>query len=193
MTAQPEAAPSNLRHYVSLGMGTMGTMLDVALIVLGSVLLGLAAAVVLDGFDLVDAGLDLSTGAMLGSGLVIAIVGGFALGVASEGPLGRGRRVLGHDELEITVARVLAAVVVGLLVLLARSYLVDLVAELPAPFGVGVDALRAVGMASLTAVPIVAVPLAWWVRSGAFGAGLATDGDVPVLYFVWAVATMVFM
>jgi hypothetical protein len=31
------------------------------------------------------------------------------------------------------------------------------------------------------------------VRSGAFGSSFAADGDVPVLYFVWAVATMVLM
>lgn len=193
MTAQPEAAPSNLRHYVSLGLGTAGTMLDVALVVLGSLLLGLAAAVILDGFELVDVGLDLSTGAMLGSGLVIAIVGGFALGVASEGPLGRGRRVRDHAELEIMVARMIASVLVGLLILFIRGYLVDPVAELPVPFRVGVDAMRAVGIAGLLAVPIIGVPLAWWVRSGAFGASFAADGDVPVLYFVWAVATMVLM
>lgn len=166
-------------------------MLDVALVVLGSLLLGLAAAVILDGFELVEIGLDLSTGAMLGSGLVIAIVGGFALGVASEGPLGRGRKSGGFDEVEIMVARVVAAVIVGLSVLWVRGFLVDLVAELPVPFRVGVDAMRAVGIAGVTAVPLLAVPLAWWVRSGAFGASVAVDGDVPILYFVWAIATMI--
>lgn len=193
MTARPDVAPTNFRHYLSLGMGAFGTMLDVALVVLGSLLLGLAAAVILDGFELVDIGLDLSTGAMLGSGLVIAIVGGFALGVASEGPLGRGRRLVGRDELEVLVARAVAAVVVGLLILLLRGYLTELVTELPAPFRVGVDAMRAVAVAGMTAVPILAVPLAWWIRSGGLGASFAADGDVPILYFVWAIATMILM
>ena len=193
MTAQPEAAPSNLRHYVGLSLAAAGTMLDVALVVLGSLLLGLAAAVFLDGFELVEIGLDLTTGAMLGSGLVIAIVGGFALGVASEGPLGRGRRRYDYSEVEILVARIVASVLVGLLIMFVRGYLVDAVAELPTPFRVGVDAMRAVGLAGVTAVPLLAVPLAWWVRSGAFGAASAADGEIPVLYFVWAVATMFFM
>jgi hypothetical protein len=168
-------------------------MLDVALVVLGSLLLGLATAVFLDGFELVEIGLDLGTGAMLGSGLVIAIVGGFALGVAAEGPLGRGRRRPDFSEVEILGARMAASAIVGLLILFVRGYLVEPVADLPAPFLVGVDAMRAVGLAGVTAVPLLGVPLAWWVRSGAFGSAFAIDGDVPILYFVWAVATMLFM
>lgn len=168
-------------------------MLDVGLVVLGSLLLGLAATIVLDGFDLVDVGLDLSTGAMLGSGLVIAIIGGFALGVAAEGPLGRGRNLAGFAEVEVLVARVVMSVLVGLVFLFAQGYLVDLVEELPLPFRVGVDAIRAVAIAGMTAVPIIGVPLAMWIRSGAFGAALAADGDVPVLYFVWAITTMILM
>lgn len=168
-------------------------MFDVALVVVGTLLLGLAVAVILDGFELVSVGLGLSTGAMLGSGLVIGIVGGFALGVASEGPVGRGRRLVGYAELEVLIARILASIVVGLLLLLGRSYLVDPVAELPAPFEIAVDAIRAVAVAGVTAVPVIGVPLAWAVRSGYFGSAVATDGDIPVLYFVWAIATMVLL
>lgn len=168
-------------------------MLDVGLVVVGTLLLGLAMAVILDGFDLVTIGLGLSTGAMLGSGLVIGIVGGFALGVASEGPLGRGRRLEGYDGVEVLVARMVASVVVGLVFLLIRSYLIDPAAELPLPFQIGVDSLRAVAIAGMTAVPVLAVPLAWWIRSGALGAAFALDGDIPVLYFVWAIATMVLL
>jgi hypothetical protein len=171
----------------------MGTMLDVGLVVLGSVLLGLAIAVLLDGFDLVHIGLGLSTGAMLGSGLVIGIVGAFALGVASEGPLGRGRRLVGYDEVEVLVARVVAAVVVGLLLFIAHGYLVGPAADLPLPFQVGVDGIRAVAIAGMTAVPVVGVPLAWWARSGYLGESIAVDADIPLLYLVWAVATMIIM
>lgn len=193
MTARPDAAPSNFRHYVSLGLGATGTMFDVGLVVLGSVLLGLAIAVILDGFDLVDIGLGLSTGAMLGSALVIGIVGAFALGVASEGPLGRSRRLVGYDELEVLVARVLAALIVGLILLIVHGYLVDPVAQLPLPFQVGVDSIRAIAIAGMTAVPVVGVPLAWWARSGYLGESIAADADIPLLYLVWAVTTMILM
>lgn len=193
MTARPDAAPSNLRNYGRLALGAAGTMLDVGLVVLGSLLLGLAAAVILDGFELVDAGLDLSTGAMLGSGLVIGIVGGFALGIASEGPLGRGRRSLGFGEVEVLVARIVMVLIVSLLMLVAHGYLAELVEDLPVPFEVGVDAVRSVAIAGMTAVPIIGVPIAMWVRSGALGSAVAADGDIPILYFVWAIATMILM
>lgn len=168
-------------------------MLDVALVVIGSALLGLAIAVLLDGFELVAIGLDLSTGAMLGSSLVIGIVGGFALGVASEGPLGRGRRSVGLNENHVLLARILAAVVVGLLLLVVRNLIDDYLADLPVPFDIGADVIQAAAVAGMTAVPVVAVPLAWWMRSGGFGAAVAVDGDIPLMYFIWAVATMVLL
>lgn len=193
MTAPPDAARSSLRQRLALVTGALGTMLDVALVVLGSVLLGLAVAVLLDGFDLVSIGLQLSTGAMLGSALVIGIIGGFALGVASEGPLGRGRRLVGYDEVHVLVARIGATLVVGGLFLIVRNLVSGVVAELPVPFQIGAEAIRAVGVAGLTAVPLLAVPLAWWARSGGLGGAMAVDGDIPIMYFVWAVATMVLL
>ncbi len=166
-------------------------MLDVALVVLGSVLLGLAVAVLLDGFELVSIGLELSTGAMLGSSLVIGILGGFALGIAAEGPLGRGRRLIGYTEVQVAVARVLTTIVVGALLLLLGGYLSDLAIDLPVPFEIALEALRAVALSGMTAVPLIGVPLAWWARSGGLGTAFATDGDIPILYFVWAIGTMV--
>lgn len=193
MTHPPEAAPSTTRHWLSLAWGALGTMLDVALIVVGSALLGLAVAVILDGFDLVSIGLDLSTGAMLGSSLVIGIIGGFALGVASEGPLGRGRRLVGYNENHVLLGRLIAAVVVGLILLGVRNLIEEFLIELPVPFQIASDVVRAAGIAGLTAVPLLAVPFAWWTRSGGFGTSMAADGDIPIMYFIWAVATMLLL
>lgn len=191
MTSPPEVAPSNARQILALALGAFRTMLDVGLVVFGSALLGLAFAVLLDGFELVSIGLDLSTGAMLGSGLVIGIVGGFAIGVAAEGPLGRGRRLAGFDEGQVLIARVVAAVVVGALFLMVRNVIDGFLVELPAPFFVGAEAMRAVGVGGLTAVPLLAVPLAWSARSGYLGMAVAADGDIPLIYFIWAVTTMI--
>lgn len=168
-------------------------MLDVGLVVIGSALLGLAIAVLLDGFELVSVGLELSTGAMLGSSLVIGIVGGFALGVASEGPLGRNRRLIGYDETHVLVARVAAAVVVGLLFLAVRNFSQDYLVQLPVPFQVAGDIIEAAATAGLTVVPLLAVPLAWWTRLGGFGKAMAADGDIPLMYFIWAVTTMILL
>ena len=70
-------------------------MLDVGLMVLGSLLVGLSLAVLLAGFDIVDVVQELATAPLLISALVLAVAGLFCLGVASEGPLGRGRRLVG--------------------------------------------------------------------------------------------------
>lgn len=113
--------------------------------------------------------------------------------MASEGPLGRNRRLVGYDELEVLVARVLAAVVVGALLLIAHRYLAGPAAQLPLPFQVGVDSIRSVAIAGMTAVPVVGVPLAWWARSGYLGESIAADADIPLLYLVWAVTTMILM
>jgi hypothetical protein len=191
MTAPPSAAPSAARRHVALAMGTFGTMLDVALIVAGSALLGLAITVLLDGFELVNLAMDLSTGAMLGSGLVIGIVGGFALGVASEGPLGRGRRSLASPETHILLARIVSVVLVGAILVFGAGYLEEFATDLPEPFGIGVEIIRVVGIGGLTAVPLIAVPLAWLVRTGRLGTAMAADGDIPIMYLMWAIATMV--
>lgn len=168
-------------------------MLDVGLVVVGSALLGLAIAVLLDGFELVSIGLDLSTGAMLGSSLVIGILGGFALGVASEGPLGRNRRLVGYNETHVLLARMLASVVVGLLLLVVRNLTQEYLVELPVPFQVAGEVVEAAAQSGMTVVPLVAVPLAWWTRTGGFGAAMAADGDIPLMYFIWAVATMILL
>lgn len=193
MTVQPESPPSAFRYYGRLGWGSFGTMLDVGLVVLGSLLLGLAIAVVLDGFDLVQIGLGLSTGAMLGSALVIGIVGGFVLGLASEGRLGRGRRLKGYAEVEILVARIVGVLIAGVIFLVVHGLVEGPVAELPSPFGIAVEALRSVAIAGLTVVPLIGIPLSWVARSGYLGESASIDGDIPVMYFVWAVATMLML
>lgn len=193
MTSPPQAGPSATRQRFALVWGAFGTMLDVALIVIGSALLGLAIAVLLDGFDLVQVGFDLSTGAMLGSSLVIGIVGGFALGIASEGPVGRSRRSRGLNENHVLLARLLATLVVGLILLVIRNLIDDYLVELPVPFGIGADIIQATAVAGMTSVPLLAVPLAWWMRSGGFGSAVAMDGDIPLMYFVWAVTTMILL
>lgn len=191
MTSPPPAAPTNTRQQLALVWGAVGTMFDVAMVVLGTALIGLAAAVLLDGFELVSIGLDLSTGAMLGSSLVIGVVGGFALGIASEGPLGRGKRSVGEHENQLLVARFAAAIVIGLVLLLIHGILDGYTEDLPRPFQIGVASIRAVAIGGLTAVPLVGVPLAWWARSGGLGQGLMRDGDIPIIFLIWAVTTMV--
>ena len=105
------------KRYAILAYGSFGTMLDVGLMVIGSLLVGLAVSVVLAGFGIVNVIQDLSTGAMLASSLVLAVIGLFCLGVAAEGPLGRGQRLVGFKLWEIGLGRIIAIFVVGLFLL----------------------------------------------------------------------------
>ena len=124
-----------LKRYAILGYGAVGTMLDVGLMVLGSLLVGFAVSVLLAGFEIVNViPEEMSSGAMLASALVLGVVGLFCLGVASEGPLGRGRRLVGFKLWEVGVGRILAVLGVGFAAFFAYDVLLGLIDDLPVPF-----------------------------------------------------------
>jgi hypothetical protein len=178
------------RRYAILAYGSFGTMLDVALMVLGSLLVGLAISVVLAGFDLVNVIQDLSTGAMLASSLVLTVIGLFCVGVAAEGPLGRGRRLVGFKLWEIGLGRIVAVFVVGLLFLLVHGVVDGVVEGLPLPITTGVDGIRAVGVAGMTVMPLIGVPASLAARWFPEGPPWLRVVDLPIMFVVWAVATM---
>ena len=178
------------KRYAILAYGSLGTMLDVGLMVIGSLLVGLAASVVLAGFDIVNRIQDLSTGAMLASSVVLAVIGLFCLGVAAEGPLGRGRRLIGFKLWEVGLGRIIAVFVVGLLFLIVHG-LVDGAAEgLPLPVTIGVAGIRAVGVAGMTVMPLLGVPVALAARWYPDGPDWLRSTEIPIMFAVWAVATM---
>src|SRR3990172_9570581 len=107
-----EAAEPETRRLFRLFRRITGTTLDVGLLVVGTALVSLAIVVLLDGFDVLDVGLTRSTGEMLGSGLVIAVFGAFALGVAVEGPI-RALRTRTGSEMEMLLIRAGSLVLVG--------------------------------------------------------------------------------
>ena len=182
-----------LKRYGILAYGAFGTMFDVGLMVIGSLLVGLSISVLLAGFGLVNVVQDLSTAAMLASALVLAVIGLFCLGVASEGPLGRGRRLVGFKNLEIGIGRTLAVLVVGLLALLAYGLIDELLSGLPEPLIKGADGIRAAGIAGLTVMPLIGIPLSVLARWYPNGPAWLSRIDIPILFVVWAVATMAIM
>jgi hypothetical protein len=179
-----------IKRYAILAYGAFGTMFDVGLMVVGSLLVGLSISVLLAGFELVNVVQDLSTGAMLASALVLAVVGLFCLGVASEGPLGRGRRLVGFKIWEVGIGRTLAVLVVGLIALIAYGLIDGLLDGLPEPMVKGAEGLRAVGVAGITVMPLIGIPLSMFVRWYPDGPSWLPRADIPVLFVVWAVATM---
>ncbi len=178
------------RRYAILAYGSFGTMLDVGLMVVGSLLVGLAVSVVLAGFELVDVIQDLSTGAMLASSLVLAVIGLFCLGVAAEGPLGRGRRLVGFKLWEIGLGRIIAVFVVGLIMLLVHGLIDGVTEGLPLPVTTGVEGIRAVGVAGMTVMPLLGVPIALAARWYPDGPDWLRSTEIPIMFVVWAVATM---
>lgn len=193
MTETQASRPSafaTIKRYAVLAYGALGTMLDVGLMVLGAILVGLAISVLLAGFDLVDVVMDLPTATMLVSALVLGVSGAFCLGVASEGPLGRGRRLVGFKLWEVGIGRTLAALGVGFGALLLYGVLTPLVDGLPEPLLKGVQSVRAVGISGMIAVPLIAVPLSLVIRGAPVNAEWVKRLDVPVMFIVWAIAAM---
>ena len=118
------------KGWLRFGLLAFGSMLDVALLVLGSGLGGLAAAVTLGGLDLANLDLGISTGALLASGLGLAVLAAFCFGVYGEGPVNRGVEIEGFPEWQVAVARAVSAVIIGLLISWAASALEPLAADL---------------------------------------------------------------
>lgn len=184
-----------LRRYAILAYGAFGTMADVGLMVLGSLLVGLSLAVLIGGFGLVDVtSQELSTGQMLISAIVLAVIGLFCLGVASEGPLGRGRRLVGFKVWEVGIGRTIAVFVAGLIALLLYDLIGGLIQGVPSPLHKGVEGFRAVGVAGMTVMPLLGVPLSLAVRAAPEEyAWVTRQADIPVMFIVWTVAAMLIL
>lgn len=192
-TTRPSTS-ATIKRYAILAYGALGTMFDVGLMVLGSLLIGLSLAVLLGGFDLVDVGGDLSAGAMLISAVVLAVVGLFCLGVAAEGPLGRGRRLVGFQLWEVGIGRILAVFGVGFGALLLYGLVLGFLEALPRPLHQGAEGIRAVGVAGMTVMPLIGVPLSLLVRWAPTPKYHWVRGaDIPVMFVVWAIAAMIIL
>lgn len=188
-----ESPTERLKRYGILAYGAMGNMFDVGLVVLGTLFVGLGLTVLLSGFDVVGSIADMSTPAMLGSSIILIVVGMFALGVASEGPLGRGRRLVGFNVWEIGIGRAISAFLVGLVMLMIHQLTAGIVADLPVVFLRGADGLRAVSVAGMVAVPLAGVPLSLLIRNLDDGYEWLKRYEVQSVFVVWLIATLVLL
>lgn len=178
------AHPQPVRYYLTLVVGTIRTALDVGMLVVGTGLVALGVAVILDGLAIVDVGLGLGLGPSLGAGLVIAVCGGFGLGVASEGRYGSDRRLDGFPSLEIALGRIVGILLVAAALGWAAGRLAELVADLPYPFDVAVEVVDTVASTGLV-VAFLGVALAWFVRLGLDRLGWGASLEIPTLYLTW--------
>ena len=183
-----------LQRYAILAYGAFGTMADVGLMVLGSLLVGLSLAVLLGGFGLAEVtSQQLSTGEMLISAIVLAVVGLFCLGVASEGPLGRGRRLVGFRLWEVGIGRTLAVFIAGFISLILYNFIGGFLDGVPAPLYKGVEGFRVVGVAGMTVMPLLGVPLSLAVRATPEPYLWVRNADIPIMFVVWTVTAMIIL
>ncbi len=182
---EPEA-----RRLFRLFRRIAGTTFDVGLLVVGTALVSLAIVVLLDGFEVLDVGLTKSTGEMLGSGLVIAVFGAFALGVAVEGPI-RALRTRTGSEIEILLIRVGSLLLVGGILLFVGRFLDQYIEELPSTFAIANDVLVATGVAGLTATLLLGAATLWGLRRLYADRPWLDLIELPVLYSLWVIGTLI--
>lgn len=182
--------PQSVRYYFLLIGSTFRTMLSMGMLVVGTGLMGLAIAVVLDGFGVVDVDLGLSIGEVLAAFIVIGVTAAFAFGVASEGRYGTAALMARYPSLEVVAGRILGGIVVVLLFGWIAGQVEPIVADQALPFRVGQEVIRATGSSGLLAV-LVGVPLVWALRQGVKRAGFDADIELPGLYVLWAVFALI--
>ncbi len=182
--------PQSVRYYFLLIGSTFRTMLSMGMLVVGTGLMGLAIAVFLDGFGVVEIGLGLSIGEVLGAFIVMGVSAAFAFGVATEGRYGTAALMARYPSLEVVAGRILGGVLVVLLLGWVAEQLEPIVAEQALPFRVGHEVIRATGSAGLLAV-LLGVPLVWVLRQGARRAGFDADVELPGLYVLWALLALI--
>jgi hypothetical protein len=183
--AEPEA-----RRLFRLFRRITGTTFDIGLLVVGTALVSLAIVVLLDGFEVLDVGLTKSTGEMLGSGLVIAVFGAFALGVAVEGPI-RALRTRTGTEIEMLLIRVGSLLLVGGILLFVGRFIEQYLEELPSTFAIANDVLVATGVAGLTATLLLGATGLWGLRRIYADRPWLDLIELPVLYAMWVIGTLI--
>lgn len=182
---------ATVKRYAVLGYGAAGSAFALALLVIGVLMVGLAFPVLLAGFGLVEVeDGTLSTGPLLISALILGVAGGFFLGIASESPLGRGRRLQGYKIWEVGIGRTLAVVVIGFGLLFVYRVLSGAVGDIPYPLYKGLETIRATGAAGMIAMPFIGVPLSLLVRSVPTQRPWVNRLDNPAMFLVWFFAAL---
>ena len=100
---QPGSEP---RRWMVLSGRSAFVVIGVGFLVTGTGLVGIGIALLLNGFGVVELVVDDNLGQALAVGLVISMMGGFFVGIATEGPIGHAVRVPSTKSWESVVAAV---------------------------------------------------------------------------------------
>lgn len=178
--------PQSVGYYLSLTAGTLRTVVDIGMMVLGTGLLVLALATFAETFELAETRLEVSTGAGLGALLIQLVCAGCAFGVASEGGYGSSDSVMRIPDGEVGVGRALSAFIFGLALLVGATWLAPTVESLSVPLRMAHEILASVAQAGAFVVPFVGVPASMMVRRTQ-----ARRFERAALFAVWVLATVV--
>lgn len=179
------------KDYLALFGHALANASDIGLLVIGTGLVSLAAAVLIDGFDIASLDLTDGTGAMLGSALVIGVFGAFALGVAAEGPIGHRSYAWMYASGPVIFVRLVAVFGIGLLVFILGGILPRFLDDLPLVFEMVIDVVRAVGLSGMTVVPLIGVPISAGLRYFYGREQWVEELELPLLYVVWLTAAII--
>ena len=182
---------ATVKRYAVLAYGALGSALALGLLVVGVLLVGLAVPVFLASFGLVDIGDDLGTAPLIISSMLLGVTGGVCLGVASESPLGRGRRLQGFKIWEIGIGRTLAVFLVGIGLLFVYRLISSVIGDVPYPLYKGVETFRAAGTSGMIAMPLIGVPLGLLLRWVPTDRTWINRLDTSLMFAVWVLASII--
>lgn len=186
---QPQSPMTMALEIARVGFRQLAVMADMYLTVLGTAIVSLSIVVLLDGFDIIQLGLTNTTGGMLATGLVIAVVGLFMLGIAAEGPLRA--EPIDSPEINLVIARGAALLLVCIGGFWAASALVAVANTLEGPFEYIVSITRAVAIAGVFVVTPFAIPASWALRK--FVPQTSSGWDRLMILAVWFLAAFVLL
>jgi hypothetical protein len=177
------------RRLVGLAVFGTGTVFGIGLLVLGVGLVAAGLVVMLNGFGVVEVALDDELGTSLAVGLIIAVLGAFALGLGVESPAGHGYLRVTASPWEVALAHLPGIVVFVLLVNFLRSLVERIIDDLPEAFALVPAYLSAVSSGAVTAA-IIGLPVLWAVHQFLVPREERFEDLAPAVVFIaWAIGT----
>ena len=188
---EPLQPGSEVRRWLALSFRSALAVADVGLLVVGTGLVGIGLGLILNGFGVVDLVVDDDLGQALAVGLVISMIGGFAIGLAAEGPIGHAAPAQDTKPWEALVAGVPALLLfvwaIGLFEILADRVLLDFSSH----FAFVASHLNAVQQAGVTAGLFIGLPVMWAARQFVAPRMVLFETAAPAaLYVAWMIAVV---
>ncbi len=182
---------SQARRWFALSARSALTVADVGLLVAGTGLVSIGGALILNGFGVLNLAVPDDLGQALAVGLVVAMIGGFCIGIAVEGPIGYtapAPTTRPWESLVVAIPAMFGFVwVIGLIERIADRFLhpySELFSFVSAHF-------NAVQQAGITTGLIIGLPVMWGLQQFVTPRMAFLRGAAPgVLYIPWMIGVV---